>query len=255
MIVKQSRLYELVAAQIRGLAASGDLSVGQRLPSEREMATRFGVSRVVIREAVKILRSEGLVDIRRGSGTFLCEPTANHVSEAWRTYLQCQRDRGSFARLLEVRAMLEVEIAGLAALRASDADCASLGTHIDDMERHRNNAIKYAESDQAFHVALAAVTGNELFEALFLPLSGMLQDFRLFLYSHDRDRTVREGLEQHRAILHAVQRGDQSDARRAMHEHVQRSRENFIAASDDTTGATEVGRRHGEEGPAHVGTS
>lgn len=227
------RLYELVADQIRDLIASGAIQVGERLPAERELAKNLGVSRIVIREAVKILRSEGIIDIRPGSGTYVLEPNANYASSALMGFLRMRRGNDSFLKLLEVRKTLEIDIAGCAASKATPADCDRLEELIQWMERHRNDAAKYAESDHAFHIRLATSTHNELYELLLKPIAGLLYDFRVLLHSRDPVRTVDAGVEQHREILRAVRERHVTRAKRAMRDHLCESRSIFLKIIHD----------------------
>jgi GntR family transcriptional repressor for pyruvate dehydrogenase complex len=112
--IQSERLYEQIVGQIEQLIEAGDLKVGDRLPSERELAEQFAVSRTAVREAVKALRQKGLVEIRPGRGTFITNGTSNSVRSSLDMLIKMGVTKGS-GNLVEVREILEPEIAALAA--------------------------------------------------------------------------------------------------------------------------------------------
>src|SRR3989442_2687911 len=124
-VTREPRLSDKVAELLLETILSPDLQPGDRLPSERELGEQFGVSRTVIREAVRALAAKGVIDVRTGSGLRVAAVDSATVSESMSLFM-----RGSttldYPKVHEVRAMLEVEIAGLAAERASREDLAEL---------------------------------------------------------------------------------------------------------------------------------
>ena len=116
--IQQSRLHEMVAERIRSMIVSESLHPGDRLPSERDLSERLGVSRVVIREATRVLDAQGLVEVKPGSGTYVKELTPGHVSDSIGLFLRLRQSEQPYRDLIEVRRTLEIDIAGLAAERA-----------------------------------------------------------------------------------------------------------------------------------------
>src|SRR5579863_3780209 len=116
-LVRSSRLYEQIVQQIEESIVKGDLKPGDQLPAERELAQRFGVSRTAVREAVKALREKGLVEAYSGRGTFITDGTTQAVRQSLDLMVRVGQQDGS-SNLAELRAILEPEIAGLAATRA-----------------------------------------------------------------------------------------------------------------------------------------
>src|ERR1700751_6075909 len=118
-IVQSSRLYEQIVEQIEQSVQKGDLKPGDQLPAERELAEQFGVSRTAVREAVKALREKGLVEAYPGRGTFITNGTPPSIRKSLGGMMGADKQDGT-VQLVEVREILEPEIASLAASRADD---------------------------------------------------------------------------------------------------------------------------------------
>ncbi len=115
--VQTGRLYEQIVEQIQRRIMDGDLKPGDQLPSERELGKQFGVSRTSIREAIRVLTLMGLVEVNHGRGTFITEQTPNAIRYTIDTMINIARKEGS-GNLIELREILEPEIAALAAVRS-----------------------------------------------------------------------------------------------------------------------------------------
>src|SRR5512134_999370 len=151
--VQLSRLYEQIVEQIEQLILDGKLNPGDQLPSERELAEQFNVSRTAVREAVKALREKGLVEIEAGRGTFI----THGVSKALRHSLDWMvrsGDGNRLADLVQVRYILEPEIAALAAEMATELDIERLEHAVSVMDSAMDSADVYVEADLEFHLAL-----------------------------------------------------------------------------------------------------
>src|SRR6266851_4660556 len=118
-LVRTSRLYEQIVQQIEDSILKGDLKAGDQLPAERDLAQRFGVSRTAVREAVKALREKGLVEAYSGRGTFITDGTSQAIRQSLDRMMKFGQQYGS-EHLVEVREILEPEIAALAASRATE---------------------------------------------------------------------------------------------------------------------------------------
>ena len=116
---REQRLYERVVDRIIALIQDGTWAAGDRLPPERDLAEAFGVSRTVVREAVKTLEARGVLETLAGSGVYVRPPDSAMVSRSLRMYLQLLDQDDLDLRLAEIRCVLEVEIAALAAARAT----------------------------------------------------------------------------------------------------------------------------------------
>jgi GntR family transcriptional repressor for pyruvate dehydrogenase complex len=214
--VTRGHLTEQIASQLQELILSGDLLPGDKLPSQRDLATRLGVSPVVVREATKILQERGLLESRVGSGTYVSELT--HESVADSLSLLVRQGKLSFDHLHEVRRTLEIEIAGLAAARARPDDVVAMEDAIQRMDENLHAPDEYIEADFEFHLLLAKSTQNPLFPLLTFTLLDALQ--------HSRELIFRvpgapgRGQIYHRAICDCLKRADVQGAQTAMQEHL-----------------------------------
>jgi GntR family transcriptional regulator, transcriptional repressor for pyruvate dehydrogenase complex len=229
-IRREPRLSDRVAALLLDTIVARGLQPGDRLPSERELGEQFGVSRTVIREAVRALAAKGVIEVRTGSGLRVAAVDASAVSESISLFL-----RGGaldYPKVHEVRRLLEVEIAGLAAERASDTDIARMRTAAEQMEGVLDDVEKASRLDLAFHRAIARATNNELYLLLLDSIGeAQLEIRRGNLQSGAAPKTIKA----HRKIVERIAGRDREGARSAMEEHldhVQRHWAASVAAGD-----------------------
>lgn len=222
---REQRLYEKVVDKILELIATDTWPPGHRLPPERELAEAFGVSRTVVREAVKALEARGVLESATGSGIYVRAADSGMVSRSLQTYLQLSNQTGVDMRLAEIRRILEVEIAALAAQRATPEQRARLRLLCQEMRTNANSPQKMAELDFRFHTLLADVTQNDLFSVLLAPLIEQLRHLFAYAWGGYGERPLDLVFQQHETIAAAVERGDADAARRAMAEHMAYSQE------------------------------
>jgi GntR family transcriptional repressor for pyruvate dehydrogenase complex len=220
--LKRDKLYKQVADQIQSLIVADSLRPGDKLPGERELAEQMGVSRTVIREAIRVLSDRGLVSVKSGCGTYVRELSHRDATASIELFLKLRQSPESFQHVYEVRRMIEVEAAGLAALRADKEDHTALETAIDGMSGSKGDPQKYAECDFAFHAAVAAATHNELFGILLSPISELLEE--MVRISLDAPNAVDEGLAHHHNILDQIKTQNAEKARQAMRDHLNHAR-------------------------------
>ena len=221
---REQRLYERVVEKVLELISSGAWKPGFRLPSERELSEAFGVSRTVVREAVKALEARGVLESATGSGVSVRRADFNMVSRSLQTYMQLSRPVDFEIRLNEVRRVLEVELVALAADRATPEQRVQLRQICEQMRASDKTAQQMAELDFRLHITLAEATQNELFKILLAPLIDQLRD-HITLTWEGFPRPVDLVLDQHEAIVTAVESGDAETARQAMIKHLAFSRE------------------------------
>src|SRR5450759_1441807 len=161
--IQSVKVFEQVAEQIEKRILDGELRSGDRLPTERDLAEQFHVSRTAVREAMKILAQRGLVDMRPGRGTIVIDgaPKAMQHSIGLVKKLKLGEVGGS-DNLVEVREILETEIAALAAARATEKEIAALQEAVRVMDECLNDADAFIAADNQFHQALAKATQNTL---------------------------------------------------------------------------------------------
>jgi GntR family transcriptional regulator, transcriptional repressor for pyruvate dehydrogenase complex len=221
-VVQTSRLYEQIVLQIEDSIHKGVLKAGDQLPAERELAQQFGVSRTAVREAVKALREKGLVEAYAGRGTFVTDGTSHVMKLSLDRMIRLGRsDDSSF--LVEVREILEPEIAALAANRSETQHLASMKEAVAVMESTRQDPDAFIEADLDFHLALAEAAGNPLILSLIDSIVGLLREQRTKIFSVDGG--PERGQYHHKRILEAVERRDAQGARDAMRAHLRQVRE------------------------------
>lgn len=207
-------LVSQVVDHLRKDIVSGSYPPGMSLPSEGSIAESLGVSRTVIREAMRSLRSQGLVVMSQGARPRVAEVDAGPAVESLGLVLT--RSRSTLLQLTEVRQPLESRIAAIAAERASEEQITALEAAIDDLERATSLGGR-VEADIRFHDLLAAATGNPVFTVLLKAIGGLLDE--------SRRRTIKASgpdpaIIGHREILTAVARHDPQAAEAAMRRHL-----------------------------------
>jgi GntR family transcriptional repressor for pyruvate dehydrogenase complex len=223
-LAREPRLYERVVDKVLALISSGAWKPGFRLPPERELSEAFGVSRTVVREAVKALEARGVLESAAGSGVSVRLADFNMVSRSLQTYMQLSNRVDFEIRLNEVRRVLEVEMVSLAASRITPEQMTQLRQICKQMREGKNTAKQMAELDFRLHVTLAEATQNDLFKVLLAPLIHQLRD-QIILTWEDFPRPAEEVFDQHEAIVTAVQNRDADAARQAMTKHLIFSRQ------------------------------
>jgi GntR family transcriptional repressor for pyruvate dehydrogenase complex len=220
---RERRLYERLVDKILDLISSGKWKPGYRLPPERELSEAFGVSRTVVREAIKALEARGVLESTTGSGVSVRLADYNMVSRSLQTYMQLSSRVDFEIRLNEIRRVLEVEMVALAASRITPEQRTQLRQICRQMREGNNTAKQMAELDFRLHVTLAESTQNDLFKVLLAPLISQLRE-QIILTWEDFPRPVEDVFDQHEAIVAAVENGDAEAARQAMTKHLIYSR-------------------------------
>ena len=216
--VRTSRLYELIVQQVEDSILQGQLKPGDQLPAERDLAQRFGVSRTAVREAVKTLREKGLVEAYSGRGTFVTNGTSQAIRQSLDLMIRINQQDGS-ANLVELRLVLEPEIAGLAASRIDEQLLATMRESVAVMDRSLRDPDAFVEADLDFHLALAEAVGNPLILSLLDSIVGLLREQRSRIFNIDGG--PERGQFHHKRILAAIEQRDPVSAREAMRAHLQ----------------------------------
>lgn len=215
-VSREPRLSDKVADMMLETILSRRLEVGDRLPSERELGEQFGVSRTVVREAVRALVAKGVIEVRSGSGLRVAAVDAAAVSESIGLFLR--GDSMDFEKVHEVRALLEVHIAGVAAERATHDDLRRLRAVHERMQREEGDVEAAALDDLEFHRSIARATQNDLYLLLMDSIGTSLIDIRREnLGSGSAPMT----LAQHDAILERIAARDPAGSRAAMATHLE----------------------------------
>lgn len=207
--------YQYVAAEIIKAIRAGTYSSGQRLPSERELAEQYGVSRPTVREAMIALDIQGLVEARHGSGIYVRASLPGEIA-------QPELDVGAF-ELTEARRLFEGETAALAAALVSDEELQEMERIILAIKDENLRQVSGELADRTFHVAIAKATRNSAIVRIVEQLWDMRYQSPLCRGMLERARVegVQPRIDEHERILRALQSRNSNAARKAMREHLE----------------------------------
>lgn len=222
--IQPAKVFEQIAEQIEKRILDGELKSGDRLPTERDLAEQFHASRTAVREAMKILAQKGLIEMRPGRGTIVIdgvhEAMQNSIGLAMKLKLG---EVGGSDNLVEVREILETEIAALAAARALEKDIAAMREAITVMDASLHDADSFIAADNLFHEALAQATQNTLILILVKSIVNPLSEQRKQIFAVEGG--PQRGQMHHKRILESIVRRDPEAARVAMRAHLRQVRE------------------------------
>ena len=227
-VERKPKLSETVVAAIRKQLLAGEVPPGQKLPTEGQLTEAFGVSRTVIREALAKLAADGLVEARQGAGVFVTE----HISTTFGVLAADMGSKDSIAlNVLEVRLAIEIESAGLAAIRRNAAQEAAIQEAFFEFERLLLASQPTGPADLAFHRAIASATNNPFYVEMLDVLGrraipcDVTSPWSTELVQSDE---YQRGLQrEHLVILNAISAGDAGAAREAMRAHLSRSQQRY----------------------------
>ncbi len=216
-------LSDRIAHQIETMIADGGLQAGERLPAERQLAERLGISRPSLREALKKLASKGLLTTRQGGGTYVQKSLDAGISDPLLALLQQQPE--SRFDVLEVRHALDGQAAYYAALRATDEDRYRIQKayeHMLDLHHNSDDPLDEALADAAFHLSITEASHNIVLLHVMRSLFTVLQ--KSIKHNLDKLYTIPKVFEplsrQHEALMRAVITGDPEAARHAAQDHM-----------------------------------
>lgn len=217
--VSRNRLSEQVADQLKALMISKTLKPGDRLPAERALSDQLGVSRSIIREAIKLLEQQGLLSVEVGRGTFVTQVQPEDITDALSVMMRQRIDDLAFEYVYEIRQMIEIESARYAALRATEADCEALRQYLNIMVAGQDDIEKFTWADTEYHKALARATQNPLFLTLLMPITGLLRQIQRQASRNPGGRV--DAIRFHTEIVEAVCRGDAEASAATMRAHLE----------------------------------
>jgi GntR family transcriptional repressor for pyruvate dehydrogenase complex len=215
--IPRANLTEEIVKRI--IALVNDLRPGDKLPTERELIAAFRVGRSSVREALKILSAIGVVRIVSGAGTFVGEGNLSLLAKP--LSLRLLRSGRGTAELIEARRVLEVELAGLAAERATPEEIGAIEVGLVEMEATQHDVERYIESDVRFHLAIARGAHNDVLLDLLQTLQYIVR--RWIVQSIEEFEGKPTSIHEHVPICDAIKAHDPARARIAMNEHLKRS--------------------------------
>ena len=225
---RKPKLADLVIGTLRKRISAGEYRAGAKLPTESQMTTIFGVSRTVVREAIAALSADGLVQPRQGAGVFV---VGNAASPFTAIGADTSNKISVAINVLEVRMGIEIESAGLAAVRRSASQDAAIQEAWNEFERLMKLGIPTGKTDFAFHRAIAAATNNPFYIEVLDGLGSRTipcdvaspwgtESVLTFEYQAGLQR-------EHLAILKAISAQDAEGAREAMRQHLSLSQQRY----------------------------
>lgn len=219
--IKSLKIYEEVTEALLEMIRGGRLKPGDKLDSVQQLAEKFQVGRASVREALTALKAMGLVHMKQGEGTYVCEFEPNQISSPLSTaILMNKRD---VRNLLEVRRIIEAGTASAAANKATEEDLLLISNALIEMSNTLGDEELGEKADLQFHMAIAHASGNPLLVSLMEHVSGMIVDAmretrRLVFYSNQT--TMEQLYEEHKRIFEAIQERNEDKARKAMLTHL-----------------------------------
>jgi GntR family transcriptional repressor for pyruvate dehydrogenase complex len=224
--IKKTRIHEEVVMQVHELIKDGKLKAGDQLPSERELAETFKVSRTSVREALRALETQGLIISRTGMGNFIADlPIESLVAPLAKLLIE---EKDALADIFEMRKLIEPHIASLAAERATKRDVDRMKEILDKQTEAVSRGETGVEADAELHFAIGQATQNQALQKL---VSGLME-----ILSHSREESLqpldrrKASIESHRKILSAIERHDKTSAQEAMFQHIEQVEENVFAS-------------------------
>lgn len=235
--LRRETLSEQVAQGLASLIVERGLAPGDPLPPEAKLTAEFGVSRPIMREALRALQAQGIIDVANGKGATVRPITSEPLSGFFNWAMRLER--GTAVELLELRRGIEIESARLAARRRTPAELIELHHLVAEMRRHLHDVDAYTGLDYQFHLLIATAARNAMLRHLVVSIRGPLKD------------TIREGLRRkytaamrervqasHDEILAALEAGDSTVAEQAMAQHFDRALRTMTEDERDRQAAT-----------------
>ncbi|HQS96095.1 MAG: GntR family transcriptional regulator [Novosphingobium sp. 17-62-19] len=222
----KDRLYQDLARSLLEELAAGKYPVGTRMPAERDLATRYGVSRPTVREAIIALEVQGLVEVKIGSGAYVLRVPGTDDTPGFNV---------SAFELTEARLLFESEAAALAATQITDDELLEIGKLVDAIAKENSNPRGTESADRAFHLAIARATRNNAIHDAVERLWDLRATSPEAALLHEKARTanVKPIVDEHSAILDALRARDPAKARAAMRQHLSQVIDSLLFATEE----------------------
>jgi GntR family transcriptional regulator, transcriptional repressor for pyruvate dehydrogenase complex len=213
--INRTTVVDEIVERLIGLIIDEGLKPGDQLIPERELMARLEVGRSSLREAIKTLCALGVLEIKRGTGTFIGYGDTSILTKplSWGLFM----NQGSIQQVIEARSVIEVALAGWAAERASDEEIAAIGTLLTQLESSQDEMAAYVENDLAFHLGIARAAHNDMLATVLVMFQHILRVWMETTYQESGNTTTSMAL--HRKIYAAIQGRDEAAARKGMAEH------------------------------------
>jgi len=213
--INRTTVVDEIVERLIGLIIDEGLKPGDQLIPERELMARLEVGRSSLREAIKTLCALGILEIKRGTGTFVGYGDTSILTKplSWGIFL----NQSSIQQVIEARSVIEVALAGWAALRATEEEIATIGRLLERLEASQHEMSRYIESDLAFHLGIARAAHNDMLANVLTMFQHALRVWMETTYKEAKGTT--DSMVLHREIYAAIQARDEAAARAAMTDH------------------------------------
>ena len=234
--IQKRAISDEIVDQLVDLIRREEIRPGERLPAERDLCRQFGVGRTTLREALRSLSTLGIIEGRVGEGTFVANDSSLHLEKSlqWGLLL----DQKGVDDLIETRMMLECQTASSAATRSTAEDLDTIRSTVVSLEHALADQQRFLEADLEFHLAIAKTSQNAILANLLNLTRNYLQQWivqSLDDPTHpDGERRARLSLDEHRAILAAIESGDAAEAEDHMQRHIESSSRDLIRRTQST---------------------
>lgn len=235
---KPKLLSKTVEEQIENAIRSKGLAPETKLPTEMELCEQFGVSRTVMREALRVLSSRGLIRIEKGRGMFVNRISVDSVTAPMTLYLQMNHDSDNKLHVIEARQLIEPAIAAQCAVRHTTEDAEQLQRDHELLIGTAGNLKNLSKLDMAFHLHIAEATHNPVIPLLVSPIHKMMPSIKAAVYEVVQE-AHKAAVEWHEKILTAILARDPDEAFRQMAGHLDIAKEHIerISASSEEKAA------------------
>ncbi len=215
---KNGTTAEEVVARLREMIQRGEISAGDRLPPERDLAKLLGVSRPTLRAGIRSLATVGILQSRQGAGTFVVEAEESPTLDSSSLRMMAALHGFTSDEMFEARLSLEMGIASFAAERATSEQMTQMAEEVAGMYASIDNPAQYLVHDMRFHQIIAAASGNRILTSLMNMVAKILFEYRSKTVKRARD--LKDSAEQHHNIYRAMRERSPENARDAMRDHL-----------------------------------
>jgi GntR family transcriptional repressor for pyruvate dehydrogenase complex len=228
--VKANRISHNIVEQIRTAILDGDLKIGDQLPSEKEFAKHFGVSKSSLREAYRVLEAYGLLEIRQGmtGGAFIKEVDLNTIKDSLSNYFFFQNP--GLKEYTQIRTFLEPQVVRLCAEKIAIKDIEYLENNILEMEKKSDGKKFGGDLDIAFHKKLVDITGNKIISLIVETIQTALINIKQIV--HTDEQFLKMVCRGHKEIVDALKAHDPEKASKAMLNHINEVEKGMLASTD-----------------------
>jgi GntR family transcriptional repressor for pyruvate dehydrogenase complex len=232
--VERVRVFEHAVEQIRSAIERGELKPDDRLPTEQELSAQLGVGRSSIREAIRVLESEGLIEVRRGAGTFIAHEAPRLLEQDTTITAWLSKRRDSLIQILQIREKIECLTAGLAAALVDESLTSKLSKIIREQEElveSGNDIDRFSQLDCDFHLSISAASGNEIADEIMQHIVPAFNESnKAVIFTGKRSRKI---IDEHKSILEALLSGNAEDAEAFMEDHIRHVQAVILALEAD----------------------